>query len=86
MAQPIKKYYGSINIDGVSEAKHLIETHEKYGKQLKVSAAQWEDGGISFEVWDKDAQKSYKLGRLMVSQFDGAGQTNETAAKPDLPF
>jgi len=91
MPGPVKKFYGNISIDALTELKHLIETHEKYGKQLKVGAAQWDDGGISIDVWDKEAKKATKLGSLRVSQFEnnGGGFAAPAAAapsEPDLPF
>ena len=90
MPGPVKKFFGNLNVDGITEVKHLIEAHEKYGKQLKITAAQWEDGGISIDVWDKEAKKATKVGTLRVSTFDAAPQqqsvTSAPAGEPDLPF
>ena len=92
MAGPVKKFYGNINVDGLTKVKHLIEEHEKFGKQLKINAAQWEDGNITIDVWDKEAKQATKLGSLRVSTFDNNNAapqqslTQAPAGEPDLPF
>ena len=94
MAGPVKKYFGSLSLDGVKKAvvevPSKVDNSEKYGKQLKVSAAMWEDGGISISLWDAETKTEIKLGNLRVSQFDAAPQaaaTNNLEPKQDdLPF
>ena len=95
MAAPIKKYFGSISLDGVKQSvvqvKDKVTTHEKYGKQLKVTASMWEDGAISIDLWDGEKKEAIKIGRLMVSTFDDnakAESTPNTAGveTDDLPF
>ena len=95
MAGPKQKFYGSLSLDGVKKAvtslPDKVKDNEKYGKQLYVSAAQWDDDGISIEVWSKETG-SIKLGNLRVSTFDNAAapskaQVNEFKAQDDdLPF
>ena len=57
-------------------------------KQLKVAAAEWEDGGISITIWDAEKKESIRIGNLRISTLDD----NKAAAAPaedtsnDLPF
>ena len=92
MAGPKQKFFGSLSLDGIKEAVTTVpakvDTHEKYGKQLKVNAAQWDDGGISLSLWDAENKKEIKLGNLRVSTFNDAPKVAESL-KPqndDLPF
>lgn len=84
---PIKKYFGNINLGGlkkaVSEIPAKVDDY-KGEKQLKVSAAMWEDGGISIDIWNGDTKESIKLGNLRVSSFDDDGAS--AAPAEDLPF
>ena len=93
MAGPTKKFFGSLSLDGIKQAvlevPAKVDNSEKYGKQLKVSAAQWDDGGISINLWDADNKREIKLGNLRVSQFDAAPQQQQSISTPqegDLPF
>ena len=95
MAQPTKKYFGSLSAEGLGKAfkvENKVQVHEKYGKQLKINAARWEDGGISIDVWDAEKKESINIGRLMVSTFDDKPKDGHTAAVTsgadgtDLPF
>ena len=90
---PVKKYFGSLSLDGISQAvkqvSSKVDVSEKYGKQLKVSASMWDDGGVSIDIWDGDTKESIKLGNLRVSQFEdnktsAPAQANEQTS--DLPF
>ena len=95
MAGPKQKFFGNLNLDGVKEAvTKLTDKVSEYNgqKQLKISAAQWDDDGISIEVWSKETG-SIKIGNLRVSQFkdgdNGAPKqsVNEFKAQDDdLPF
>ena len=95
MAGPKQKFFGNLNLDGVKEAvTKLSDKVSDYNgqKQLKISAAQWDDDGISIEVWSKETG-SIKLGNLRVSQFKDNGApaapvSNDAfkAQDDDLPF
>ena len=92
MAGPKQKYFGSLNLDGIKKA--VLEVPSKVGeykdqKQLKVTAAMWEDGGISLEVWNGEKKESIKLGNLRISTLDGAAPQKSVETTPqagDLPF
>ncbi len=92
MAGPKQKYFGSLNLDGVKKA--VLEVPSKVGeykdqKQLKVTAAMWDDGGISLEVWNGEKKESIKLGNLRISTLDGAAPQQQSISTPqegDLPF
>ena len=95
MGAPKQKFFGNLNLDGIKTA--VTTAPSKVGeyngqKQLKISAAQWDDDGISIEVWTKETG-SIKLGNLRVSNFDsnGGGAAAPTVADlkadtNDLPF
>ena len=92
MKGPITKYFGSLSLDKIGDATKgapmKVETHETYGKQIKVTAAAWEDGGISIECYNPDTKESFKLGSLRVSMFDNKDDKAKVATedKGDLPF
>jgi len=92
---PKKKFFGNLNLDGIKKAVVDIPSKVddyKGQKQLKVSASQWDDDGISIEVWTKETG-AIKLGNLRVSNFDSNGQKvtqaqveEFKAQDDDLPF
>ena len=89
MASPKTKFFGNLLTNGLKEAFKVESAKTEYNgePQLKISAAQWEDGGISIDVWDADNKKSIKIGRLLVSKLDG--QSAPAAPSPadnDMPF
>ena len=93
MPGPKRKLFGSLNLDGIK--KVVTDVPNKVGeykgeKQIKVTAAQWEDDGISIEVWDAEKKESIKIGNLRVSTLDGNSSPQPAAAEsndgPDLPF
>jgi len=90
MANIKEKFFGNISIDEVGKSKGLFTDDEKYGKQLKVQATQWEDGGISITAWNKETKESFKIGNLRISQFkDNNSFSAPPANQPtenDLPF
>ena len=95
MAGPVKKFFGSLSLDGVKKAvleiPNKVDNNEKYGKQLKITAAQWDDGGISIGIWDAERKEEIKLGNLRVSQFDSPASSfsapaNNAPQANDLPF
>ena len=91
MPGPKLKFFGNLSLSGIKKAVTDIPAkvgEYKGDKQLKVTAAQWDDGGISIEVWDAEKKESIKLGNLRVSTLDGAPKSSESL-KPqndDLPF
>ena len=95
MAGPKQKFFGSLSFDGLKEAGKIegkVTTHEKYGKQLKIQAAQWDDDGISISVYNPETQESIKVGNLRVSTFNNNDSKPQDAApvakeaEGDLPF
>ena len=93
--QPKQKFFGSFDLqeltDAIKAVKANDETTEYNGKkQVKIGAAQWEDGGISISIWVKGEKKSYKIGYLRISTLDGSSSfkpADDFAAKDDdLPF
>ena len=92
MAAPKLKLFGSLNLDGVKKA--VVDVPGKVGeykgqKQLKVTAAQWDDNGISLEVWNPETKESIKIGNLRVSTLDNNApqqQVDLTPKEDDLPF
>lgn len=88
MGAPKAKLFGSLNLSNIKKA--ATEVPSKVGeykgdKQLKVTAAIWEDGGVSIEVWNGDAKESIKIGNLRLSTFDDAPKA-ESNSGADLPF
>lgn len=73
MGAPKEKYFGNLQIDALNKAMDNIPAkltnHEKYGKQFKVQAAQWDDGKITLSVWNSETKETFKLGSLILSQF-----------------
>ena len=91
MPGPKLKLFGSLSLDGIKKVVTNVPSkvgEYKGDKQLKVTAAQWEDDGISIEVWDAEKKESIKLGNLRVSTLDGAPQQSidTTPKSDDLPF
>lgn len=90
MAQPTGKFFGSLKLaelgQAVKEGSKVTE-HEKYGKQLKITAAQWEDGGITINIYNSDTKENLVIGNLRVSQFtDEAPKQAPKEVEEDLPF
>ena len=87
---PKAKYYGSLSLDGVKKAvteiSAKVNDSDKYGKQLKVNAAMWEDGNISIDIYNSDTKESIKLGSLRVSKFDNESAPSSSSKDADLPF
>jgi len=92
MAQPKLKFFGSLSLDNISKAVKTIsskvENHATYGKQIKVTGAQWDDDGISIDVYNNETKTSLKLGNLKVSQFDNEKIVEKEDEEKDtgLPF
>lgn len=79
MAQPKNKFYGSISLDGIKQAvtqvPAKVTSHEKYGKEVKITAAQWDDDAISLQVYDAESKTAINIGRIMISKLDGASSS-----------
>ena len=90
MATPSQKFFGSLSLDGlkkaVTEIPTKVDNSEKYGKQLKINAAQWSDGNISIDIYNSETKESIKLGSLRVSQFDDSVPSDAKKVDADLPF
>ena len=90
MSGPKLKLFGSLSLDGIKKAVTNVPSkigEYKGEKQLKVSAAQWEDDGISIELWDAEKKESIKLGNLRVSTLDGPKKVESASdSNEDLPF
>ncbi len=67
-----QKYYGNLQLDNLGKAVKTIpekvQKSEKYGHQIKVKAAMWEDGGITIDIWDAENKVAHKLGKLMLDK------------------
>ena len=93
MGLPTKKFFGNFDLDELTAAivavKENNELSEYNGKkQVKIGAAQWEDGNITIDVWVKGIKKSFKVGNLRVSTFadNAAPAVSMTPQEDDLPF
>ena len=90
MAGPVKKLFGSLSLDGIKKAVETVPTkigEYKGEKQLKVNAAEWDDGGISISIWDAEKKESIRIGNLRISTLDGSPAAKaENSAADDLPF
>ena len=97
MALPTKKFFGNFDLDELTAAIMAVKSNNELSeyngkKQVKIGAAQWEDGNISIDVWVKGEKKSYKVGNLRVSKLDGGAAPTAAAVDAfkaqddDLPF
>lgn len=102
MGAPKQKFYGNLQLDNLGKAIQSlpakVQESEQYGKQFKINAAQWDDDKISISVWNPETKETFKLGTLIVSQFQPedraliseplaqAGAVTESTPKIKLPF
>ena len=90
MSGPKQKLFGSLSLSGIKKAVNQIPNkvgEYKGDKQLKVNAAQWDDGGISIEIWDAEKKESIKLGNLRISTLDSPKKVESSdSGNDDLPF
>ena len=95
MALPKQKFFGNFDLDELTAAIVAVKSNNELSeyngkKQVKIGAAQWEDGNISIDVWVKGEKKSYKVGNLRKSTLDSnaAPVSNDAfkAQDDDLPF
>ena len=94
MAQPTKKFFGSFDLEELKAAIVAAQKNDELSeyngkKQVKIGGAQWDDGNISIDIWNKAEKKAYKVGQLRVSTLDNAApqqSINTTPQSDDLPF
>ena len=91
MSKPVTKYFGNLSLDGIKKAVTEIpgKRDEYNGEQrLKISAAAWDDGGISIDIYNSETKETIKLGNLRISQFsdEAPAKAVEQAPTEDLPF
>ena len=90
MPQPKRKLFGNLLTNGLKEAFKVESAKSEYNgePQLKINGAQWEDDGISLDVWDSVNKKSIKIGYLRVSTLDNNSAPKAAAedSNEDLPF
>ena len=97
MAQPAKKFFGNFDLQELTDAIVAVKKNNELGEykgkqQVKIGAAQWEDGNISIDVYVKAEKKSFKVGNLRVSTLNGnssfapAQDNLSTPQEGDLPF
>ena len=94
MAQPKQKFWGNFDLEELTNAIKAVKANDEISeykgkKQVKIGAAQWEDGNISIDIWVKAQKKSYKIGQLRVSTLDGGSAfvaDSSAAEDGDLPF
>ena len=59
-----QKFFGNLQLDNLGKAVKTIPTKveksDKYGHQIKVKAAMWEDGGITIDIWDPENKVAHK--------------------------
>ena len=90
-----RKLFGNLSLDGIKKA--VVDLPAKVGeykgdKQLKVSAVEFDDGGIAISIWDNEKKEAIKLGNLRLSTLDdnNASQSVSSAdlspQEEDLPF
>ena len=89
--KPTAKFWGAINkrnLDQVLSLESAVTSHEKYGDQIKVDAAQWEGGNISIKFYHKATNSNIDLLTLRP-QKDGTYSveaSNSTDDNDDSPF
>ena len=95
MPQPKQKFWGSFDLEELTNAIKAVKANNEISeykdkKQVRIGAAQWEDGNISLDIYVKATKTSYKIGTLRVSTLDGSSSfkpADDFAAKDgDLPF
>ena len=82
MGQPKKWLWGNINLGALKTV--ITASPQSVGeyngeKQIKVSATQWDDDGISIEFYDKETKQSTKLCNLRLSENQPQGSEGAPA-------
>ncbi len=91
--KPTAKFWGAINkknLDQVLSLDSAITSHEKYGDQIKVDAAQWDGGNISIKFYHKETNSNIDLLTLRP-QKDGtysvqSNNSSNVTEEIDSPF
>ena len=93
MAQPKQKFFGNFDLEELTNAIKAIKANDELSeyngkKQVKIGAAQWEDGNISIDIYVKGTKKSFKVGQLRKSTLDSnfSAPAKEEDSNEDLPF
>ena len=93
MAQPTQKFFGNFDLEELTSAIKAIKANDELSeyngkKQVKIGAAQWEDGNISIDIYVKGTKKSFKVGQLRKSTLDSnfSAPAKEEDSNEDLPF
>ena len=89
MGKPTTKFFGSVNLTQLKAAVAALPNKvDEYNgdKQFKIAGSLWDDGNVTFDVWDKENKVAYKLGSLRVSKFDDEASAVQEEKADDLPF
>ena len=93
MAQPKQKFFGNFDLEELTSAIKAIKANDELSeyngkKQVKIGAAQWEDGNISLDIYVKALKKSFKIGQLRKSTLDSnySSPVKQDDSNEDLPF
>ena len=93
MAQPKQKFFGNFDLDELTSAIKSIKANDEISeyngkKQVKIGAAQWEDGNISLDIYVKAQKQSFKIGQLRKSTLDSnfSAPVKQDDSNEDLPF
>ena len=93
MAQPKQKFFGNFDLEELTSAIKAVKSNSELSeyngkKQVKIGAAQWEDGNISIDIYVKGTKKSFKVGQLRKSTLDSSfsAPAKEEDSNEDLPF
>ena len=95
--QPTKKMWGYLlkdEVEKVTKMAHLVKKNEKYGNQIAVKAAEWDNGNISIQVWDPETKTAVKILTLRPDNGQAAPsnalpriqKAADDAADDDFPF
>ncbi len=90
--KPVAKFWGNIKkkeLDEVLALPNSVTTHEKYGDQIMIQAAQWDSGNISVQFWDKETNKNIDV-LVLRPQKDGTYQAQSVdinvTSEDESPF
>ena len=96
MPQPKQKFFGNFDLQELTDAIKAVKANDEISeykgkKQVRIGAAQWEEGNISIDIYVKATKTSYKIGQLRISTLDGGSSfkpADDFAADKDgdLPF
>ena len=90
-----KKLWGSLSLDGITQAKGQVpkrfKQSDKYGKQMTFDARAWEDGNITLSIWDAEKQERIYIGTIRLSNDQSGGGSpaaagNQPSVADSTPF